>query len=251
MIRWFNLQMAAVLGTIPPEMAEPPDAFPPLTDYNDPMASAMTPLLSAYWKESGDNELGNLQAATGLDLGTWSVVNPKTAGKIKDAAFAFCDATNQTTSLTLDAALTRLRAEMQEGIVGHGESIPQLRKRVESVFEHAEKHRANRIAMSESSRAVHAAQEQADIESEVVAGFKWLLSSDACPLCHLISTEVGLVKAGDNFAVIGDSPAYRDIKHPPAHPSCRCSMTSVLVEEYGGPPADSVAWGKTLIQPKV
>lgn len=247
LIRWFNRQMRDVLGAIPPDMAEVPDSFPSLANYDDPMASAMTPILSAYWAESGADELGRIEAATGLDLGEWSVVNPHTRRKIETAAFDFCRATNETTTLDLDVALDRLRGELIEGIVERGDTLIQLRERVESVFGNAEQWRAQRIAASEASRAVHAAQEAAAEESGVVQGFEWLLSEDACPLCREVAEKVGRVKLGDRFAEIGTNETYKDIRHPPLHPQCQCTMVHVLADEFGGPVDPE--WGETLRKP--
>lgn len=249
LIRWFNRQMREVLGTIPPDMAEVPDSFPSLANYDDPMASAMTPILSAYWAEAGADELGRIEAATGLDLGEWSVVNPNTRRKIETAAFDFCRATNETTSLDLNVALDRLRGELIEGIVEQGDTLVQLRQRVESVFDNAERWRAQRIAASEASRAVHAAQEAAAEESGVVQGFEWLLSEDACPLCQEVAEKVKRVKLGDRFAEIGTNETYKDIRHPPLHPQCQCTMVHVLTDEFGGPVEPE--WGETLRKPGV
>lgn len=247
LIKWFNKQMADVIGTIPPDMAELPDAFPPLADYDDPMSAAMTPIVSAYWQESGANEFGRIEAATGLDLGEWSVVNPHTRRKIETAAFDFCKATNETTTLELNTALDRLRAELIEGMTERGEGLRELTKRVKSVFEHASTYRAERIAKSESSRAVHAAQAEAAAESDVVQGLEWLLSTDACPLCQEVGEKVKQVKLGDKFAVIGNHPTYQDIYHPPLHASCQCSITHVLIDEFDGP--TNPVWGEPLVKP--
>jgi hypothetical protein len=81
----------------------------------------------------------------------------------------------------------------------------------------------------------------------VVQGYELLLSADACPLCRMVATECKRVRVGQAFAVIGDHPDYSNIKFPPLHVNCQCSMTSVLTPETGGP-ADP-EWGTTLVQP--
>ena len=47
------LQAKRILGTIPAIGAPLPQTFPAMTDYTDPMATAMTPILSLYWDEAG------------------------------------------------------------------------------------------------------------------------------------------------------------------------------------------------------
>jgi hypothetical protein len=204
------------------------------------MSERMAPLIAAIWEAAGEEFLIRL----GLDPDVWSVTNPWTTEMIRQAALAFCSATNATTTQHLADAIEELRAALNEGIVERGESLEWLTKRVKEVFDQAETWRARRIAASEASRAVHAAQERAAIESEVVTGFRWLLSADACALCHTIARRCPVVRLGQPFAVIGDHPDYSTIRHPPAHPSCRCTLVEVLDTD------EQPQWGETLIDPK-
>jgi hypothetical protein len=169
------------------------------------------------------------------------VTDPHVADAIDRAALAFCETTNQTTSKAIGEALADLRRELKTGIVDHGESLDQLTKRVKSIFTEASDDRARMIAASEASRAVHMAQLESARESGVVSGARWLLSSDACPQCHRIAATAGTVPLGADFAVIGDHPVYKNIKHPPGHPACQCSLELVLIE--------SLADGSAAVQP--
>lgn len=244
---FFRKQRDKILGDLPRKPAVAVASIPDdmsVTDWTDTMKSAMTPLIAAYWDESGKRFLGDI----GLDSAEWKVTNPQTRQKIENASFAFCEATNSTTSDQLGQAIDRLKASLAEGIVNEGETLDQLTARVGEIFDHAEKWRARRIAASEASRAVHAAQVAAAEESGVVAGFEIMVSADACPLCRRIASEVKQVRLGNDFAVIGDDPNYANIKHPPLHPSCQCSLISILKPEYGGP--EDVDWADPLIQPK-
>ncbi len=243
LVRWFRRQMRDLLGTIPEIGAPLPHEFADLADYTDPMASAMTPLLSAYWAEAGKEA----RARIGLDPAAWRVTDPHLRDKIRRAAFAFCDATNQTTSLQLQDALDALRVELTEGLVTHGESIPELTKRVQGVFDQADTWRARRIAASEASRATHAAEYESAKESGIVAGFEILISEDACEVCQQIAAEVKRVRLGERIAIIGNNPTYRNVYFPPFHPHCACSMAQVLTPDMGGPAAPE--WGTTLNQP--
>lgn len=161
----------------------------------------------------------------------------------------FCQSTLETTDQDLDEVEERLRNELAAGLVDNGEALPELKRRVQDVFERMSDSKAEMIAASETSRAVHSAQEIAAQESGVVAGFELLLSSDACPLCRRIATEAKRVRAGQAFAVIGKNPAYATVKHPPLHPNCQCSMMEVLKPEFGGP--KDPEWSETLIQPQL
>lgn len=221
-----------------------PSAFPDWDAFKlgaQAISERMTPILTATWDVAGQK----FAPRVGLDPDSWSVVNPHTAQMIQDAAFNFCDSTNDSTSEQLDTALTKLRQELTEGIVEHGEALSELTKRVQSIFDKAERGKAREIAQTETSRAVHAAQEQAAIESGVVTGWKWLASADACPeICMAIAARAPAVRLGQPFAIIGHNPVYQNIKFPPGHPSCNCSLVEVLDTD------DQPEWHSTLHQPK-
>lgn len=203
------------------------------------VSERMTPILTLTWEAAADA----FASRVGLDPNSWSVINPYTERMIEEAALAFCQSTNDTTSQQLDAALADLRDQLNRGIIQHGEALDLITKRVGIIFDGAETWRARRIAFTETSRAVHAAQEQAGIASGVVTGWKWLLSSDACPTCVAIAARCPAVRLGHPFAVIGDDPHYSTIKFPPAHPHCACSLVEVLDTD------PQPAWGDTLHDP--
>lgn len=227
------------VGTWNPEGFE----FPTFELGDLKISERMTPLLSAIWDKAGQR----FNSKLGLDPNAWEVTNPHTRRMIEESALTFCEVTNRTTSLQLDEALRRTRKELAEGVVDRGESLKQLTQRVLSVFDRADKSRARSIAASEASRAVHAAQEEAAKQSGVVAGFEWLLSDDACPLCHTVARRAKAVRLGQAFAYSGDHPVYSQVRFPPLHPSCQCTVVEVLKPEYGGP--ENPIWAETLVQP--
>ena len=227
--RWFGRQLQTILGSVPDIGAPLPAAFPSLADYDDPMASAMTPLISGYWDEGGKVT----RARLGLDPLDWRVHDPHLHDTIKNASLDFCKETNETTAKNLGDALDELRKELITGLVTQGDSIPELTKRVMGVFENCEKFRAERIARTEASRAVHAASLESAKESGVCEGKKLLISGNSCPLCHEVAAAwpKGLPLDG-TFATVGKNPEYSTVRMPPIHPYCRCSTTYVLTEEY-------------------
>lgn len=243
--KWFERQRKAVLDAVSRIRGGPEsDELPDLSDWDRPMATAFVPFLSATWDDSGRRTMTRL----GLDPDVFDVTNPHLKGRIEKASLAFCESTNRTTNKQLKTAVAKLRAELTAGLVDQGESIPELTRRVQAVFERATEGRARRIAATETTRAYHAAQEAAAEESGVVAGFELLLSGDACPLCRKVATEARRVKLGQAFAVIGSDPTYKEVRYPPLHPLCQCSMIEVLTPEYGGP--ERPDFRPTLDQPK-
>lgn len=241
---FFRKQAKQVLGTLPTVGTELPAHLPPLTDWDDPMAAAMTPILSAYWDEAGKAQRERL----GLDPDEWRVTDPHTRETIRQSAMAFCRSTNETTSSELGTALRRLREELTQGIVEQGETLDQLTDRVRQVFDRADEWRARAIAATEASRAVHAAELMSAAQSGVVVGLEWLVSEDACPLCRKVAAEAPRVRLGQAFAVVGHHPDYATVRFPPLHTRCQCSVLEILSPEYGGP--EDVQWSQTLDQPK-
>ncbi len=242
--KWFDKQREEVLGTLDQLGDKLPDRMPDLTDYSSRMGESFTPMIGAYYETSARETYERL----GLDPDRWEVVNPHLKPQIEKLSLNFCRSTNETTTSVLSEALTKLRGELVAGLVAEGESLAELTRRVQSVFEGMSKSKAGRIAATEASRAVHAGQEAAAIDSDVVAGFELLLSSDACPLCRKIYDECRQVPIGRAFAVIGSNPDYSHVKYPPLHPSCQCSMIEVLKPADGGP--SEPEWGETLLDPQ-
>jgi ADP-ribosyltransferase exoenzyme/Phage Mu protein F like protein len=227
--KWFKKQLKTILGQVPAIGAPLPDHFPSLADYDNPMASAMTPLIGLYWDESGKTT----RARLGLDPNAWEVHDPHLHEVIKKAAFKFCQATNETTDTELGEALEQLRQEFIEGLVDRGETITELTKRVQKVFTQASKSRAERIARTEASRAVHTASLMSAKKSGVVSRKKWLASADACDRCLEQAAKFpDGIPLDTQFEEARGDPAYADIQHPPLHPHCMCSVTYVLTDEY-------------------
>lgn len=204
-----------------------PAAWPSWHDFGTgtlTLAERMAPLLALTWDAAGSA----FAAKVGLDPDRWDVTNPHLAKQIDDAALAFCASTNATTSKKLDIALAETKEALHQGVVKEGESVEVLTKRINAIFDSAEKYRARAIAQTETSRAVHSAQEAMAIRSGVVTGWEWLLSSDACPICVAIAARAPAVRLGHAFAVIGENAHYSRVKFPPAHPHCCLPETPVI-----------------------
>jgi hypothetical protein len=228
--RFFRRQLARIFDRLPRDpLAEVPAAFD-VTDWTDEMTSAMTPVIRPYWDRGGKR----LYAEVGLDPKSWEVVSPALAPKIREQSFFFCQSTNESTTLRLQAAHAELRRALDEGLVQGGESLPWLTKRVSGIYTGLTRQHAGMIAATEASRAQHAAQFEAARESEVVKGFRWMLSGDACPACHRIARETPEITLDGEFATIGDHPYYSTVRHPPAHPRCMCSLEAVVDYESLG-----------------
>jgi hypothetical protein len=171
--RYFREQLQQMVGFVAKLGVEIPRTFPSVANYDDPMASAMTPLIGMYWDKSGKALRGRL----GLDEQDWRVTDPNIHAAIKNQCLKFCKSTNATTDLGIAEARDAVRDQLARGLIGDGESIPQLTRRIQSVFTTATKSRAQTIARTETARAVHTASEMSAEQSGVVAAKKWLVSA--------------------------------------------------------------------------
>lgn len=103
--------------------------------------------------------------------------------------------------------------------VDNGITINQLRDRLMAgnLFS---KSRAEKISVTEVTRAYAAGNEAAWRASKVVEGKEWMTAADeiVCPICSPLSGRI--VKLNESFGMIS---------RPPAHVSCRCWIVPVVI----------------------
>lgn len=94
--------------------------------------------------------------------------------------------------------------------VAAGDSINDLKNRIEEIFEFAKGTRATMIARTETARGVTEAHRKM-YEHYGFSEVKWLLSPGACELCQDKAVEKWTVKS-----IEGEMPV---------HPNCKCDFT--------------------------
>lgn len=138
-----------------------------------------------------------------------------------------------------DETASQLSSAISQGFMA-GESMPKLSKRVAEVFDIAKGYRTTRIVRTEVIRASNYGAEAGYIQSGVVQYKEWLTAKDErlCPYCS--SMNGFRMFLGENFVnngdLLEDGPAsgrgmtvtYGDIKTPPLHPNCRCTLVPVV-----------------------
>lgn len=197
----------------------------------------MTPLITATWDNAGSantESLNKVRAAGGLDPNRWRVEDPKLRSQIQASVQELSKSTFATTTKSIDEAKQAVRDAIAGGM-DSGKGVPEIKKKLRETFTKASKARANAIALTETSRAYHAAGMASDRESGVVVGYEWEVSSDACPICLDLAAQTPRVRIGEPFATIGTHETYSIIKHPPAHTNCGCSVSPILHPRFGGP----------------
>lgn len=174
--------------------------------------------------EKGEEIFAFLGMPRGLDLSTRRAANYLNKKGVK-----FIKSANETTT-------RKLRKTLAEGVIGK-EGIPELKKRVDKIYNSASKHRSELIARSEVIRASNFATNEAYIQSEIVVGKEWVTALDerTCPWCNSLDGKIVPVKStffkeGDDITVEGRKLDldYEDVRHPPLHPDCRCTLIPVI-----------------------
>ncbi len=194
--------------------------------WNEYMVEAGEQVIASTIIESGDYMLQQLGRDAAMDM-----ARPPVVEFIDKTTKKFAAETNRTT-------VEALKMSLQDGVSG-GESIPDLRKRVEKIFDVAEKKRATMIARSETIRASNFGAEESMVQSGVVEGKEWLTAFDdrTCPFCEEMDGKVmdlgsSFLDEGASFTV-GEQTLnnnYTDVGFPPLHPNCRCTIIPVVVE---------------------
>ena len=185
---------------------------------------AIAPLLTAIakvWGRRGMTEVNQNPESFDLDSGVKKWINEEGLRMAKEV--------NGVTK-------AKIKKQLSEGIKA-GESIPQIKDRISSVYKEATKNRANLIARTETTYASNKAQVDAWNQSGVVIGKQWITAADerVCPYCEPLDGKQILLNdnyfnKGDNYSGKADNPisfGYSDVLAPPLHPSCRCDLVPI------------------------
>lgn len=159
--------------------------------------------------------------------------NPAIRTYLEGQGFRFSTPTTKVTNVLLGR---QLRAG-----ISAGEGIPDLRKRVEGVFEGMDRYRSERIARTETIRATNYATLSAYKESGVVQAKQWLTTPDerTCEWCGPMDRRVlGLdddwFKRGESFQGVNGGTIkldYGSVDQPPLHPNCRCTLIPIVLQQ--------------------
>ncbi len=155
--------------------------------------------------------------------GNLSLFDPRVLDAVDAAVFAFCRETMATAQDDLGTVLTELRTALKAGL-SQGAATQVLAAKVREIF--ASPQRAFRIAVTETSRAMHGGQYLSAKASGVVHRKEWVVSPDACELC--LSMEDKVVGLDEPFWVDPKGGPYAVVQFPPLHPHCFCSWNEVI-----------------------
>lgn len=123
--------------------------------------------------------------------------------------------------------------------VKQGRSIPNTRKLIEEEFDNLSRVQSERITRTEVIKASNQASIDAWEQSGVVVAKQWLTAEDdrVDPLCNAMNGKTIMLKEkyfkkGDEFMTTVFN--YSDIKEPPLHPNCRCTLLPLTEDDFKG-----------------
>lgn len=185
---------------------------------NEKAIKALLPLARKIIEEKGRETLQSLGIDAPLDIGKKIAKQDGinyASDYLQNEAIIAIKGINEYT-------IERLKAVLAEGLEKE-ESIEQLAKRVEDVFDIAIGSRARTIARTEVLKSTNAATLEAYKQSKVVKGKEWLTARDAKvdDLCRSLDGKV--IKLDADFKESSYSGPF-----PPLHPNCRCTLIPVL-----------------------
>jgi len=168
--------------------------------------------------------IGGKQGMSQLGAGlVFDRADPQMEAFIDQWTYNFSFAVDQETIRTLKDAL-------QESL--HlGETYKEMGERIQTVFDDMSDYRADRIARTETVRAMNAGVEQGWIQSGIVQGKEWLGASDMCELCQTMNAQYGPGTGGIPLGGTFIDTDYGPVNGPPLHPHCRCTLISVLKKQ--------------------
>jgi len=131
----------------------------------------------------------------------------------------------------------RVRSVIQAGLRegAHPHAIAQA---VRTTIPNEAPAAADRIARTETSRALNAGKDMAYKDSGIVTTREWLLSGNPCKICREVHEKYRYAKVGEPFVqkgtvVAGKVMDYADIMGGDAHPNCSCGVSAVLNLPHG------------------
>jgi hypothetical protein len=202
-----------------------------LAGWNGLLVETVRPHITRYTGDGGRESMQRIyhqvrsgrKAAGTVDVGAFDLRNPRVLDAINAASLTLAASTNAMSQYGVEQARSELRQAMIDGM-DRGEAYTRLRGRIELIFDN--RARADMIARTESSRAVHGGQVLAAQESGVVKGLKWLPSSAPCEKCRKLAGKI--VALGEPFFTDPRGGPYAVCYHPPLHPHCVCSILEEL-----------------------
>jgi HK97 family phage portal protein len=189
--------------------------------------NAVTPIMETLFEHQSRS------AAAEIGQPELNPFNDTTRAAVKQSVQMMSESYNQTT-------LAALESHINDGLAA-GESLADITKRVEQIYDWSDESRAAMVAKTESFRTANSALKSAWQQSGVVKTVRWYNANNPCPFClemngKTIPVDGTFFNNGDSLtAGEGDdaktmSLDYGDVGAPPLHPFCQCFIRPEDIE---------------------
>jgi hypothetical protein len=218
-------QKKEVLANLPEAVKkaiDPADLFD-IKNWISITTDALTPVMETLFEHQA------LAAVAEIGKPELNPFNDTTRAAVHASVQMMSESYNQTT-------LAALESHINDGLTA-GESLADITKRVEQVYEWSDESRAAAVARTESFRTANSALKSAWQQSGVVKTVKWYTSEKdtVCAYCQAmdgksIPIDDDFFKNGASLTVgEGDSAQtmsldYGDVGAPPLHTNCQCMI---------------------------
>jgi HK97 family phage portal protein len=222
-------QKAQVLENLPGAVTKginPADLFN-IDKWISITVDALTPTMETLFGEQAKH--------AAAEVGATFDFTDTTRAAVKRSVQMMSESYQQTTLATLES-------HINDGVQA-GESLADITKRVEQIYEWSDEKRAAVVAKTESFRTANDALKTAWQQSGVVKTVRWYTAENAkvCAYCQEMDGKV--IPIDDNFFNNGDSLTvgegdsaqtmsldYGDVENPPIHPNCMCMIRPEDIE---------------------
>ncbi len=192
--------------------------------WNGELWKVEEPFIRYTMMSGGERALRQMTSVTQFDP-----MNPAVVRALEHHRYGTVQSVNNT-------IVKDLRKKLADGMAG-GESITDLRGRVEGVFEGLSRYGAERVARTETIWAWNEGARQGYKQSGIVEKLQWVSSGDqrTCDWC--LDMDGAIIGISDSFFDKGDTYTvneqdldftYERVDHPPIHCMCRCTIVPVL-----------------------
>ncbi len=171
-------------------------------------SNAGKPFIGGVFETVGEAEMVDLVIGIDFDIN-----NPRAQKWLGTRLEEYSKSVNNTT-------IDSIKRTLREGVAA-GESIPELQKRVQKVFDGCNKYRAQMISRTETITASNQGSLEAYRQSGVVEKKTWLTAGDE---------RVRPEHAAMNGETVGLEKTFSNGLMVPGEPNCRCTITAVLRE---------------------
>jgi SPP1 gp7 family putative phage head morphogenesis protein len=178
-------------------------------------------------------------------IGDDSIYIPKTVTKASEGMVEFIRQNILKFGLSMTEANVDIMTQILADGIADGLGIPEIRRQIQKKFFGEGKQakiQAERVTRTEVIKASNAGTQDAYEQSGVVWGKQWLAVLDARTDadCAEMDGEIIEVSADYNDAIVGKFGSEKankllsypgKVDYPPLHPSCRCTIIPILVDE--------------------